>query len=98
MKIIKVSTGFGYMKDSEGRIVSKAELPCGKHPIGNEYEYVEVANAKELEAIDLYVKPESQDIIDERMIQDEIRKDAIARLKSLGKLSKDFKDFRDRVK
>ena len=48
---ITVTTGFGYYKNSDGNIESKAQLPKGKHQIKDGYTYIEVANQAELNSV-----------------------------------------------
>jgi hypothetical protein len=57
MQTIEVKTGFGYYRDAQGHIISKAELPEGTHPLKNGFTYVEVADKAALDAIVIYVDP-----------------------------------------
>lgn len=52
---ITVTTGYGYLQDDQGHIVSKAELPVGNHNIKDGLAYLEVADKDNLDAINLYV-------------------------------------------
>ena len=56
-KEIYVATGYGYIKDSNGNVISKAQLPIGKHNLGDEYTYVEVGNQQTLDSVQIYVAP-----------------------------------------
>ncbi len=85
----EVKTGYGYFKDENGRIVAKAILPKGKHPIKKGYKYVEVASEKELNSIKISIDnkrlTEKERLIIEK--QNEIlRRMAIQELKKEGKL------------
>lgn len=60
-KIFTVTTGFGYFKDTLGRVCVKAELPNGEHTlsmIDEAYTYHEVADKDALDAI--AIDPETQ--------------------------------------
>lgn len=83
---IEVKTGFGYFVDSNGHITDKATLPIGKHPLEG-YTYVEVASKNELDAVKLYIKPKTDKLIKEEMIQIKIREQAIKELQKEGKLN-----------
>jgi len=90
---ILVQTGFGYFKDQQGRIVSKAQLPPGQHELKDDLIYVEVDSQAELDAIEVYTDPAiiaTGNI--EAKIWKEIRAAAIQRLKDKGELPADFKD------
>ena len=75
-----VKTGYGYIKDPKGNIISKYELPIGKHkdPIG--YIYHEVNTKKELDAIEIYREPESIEQLAKKTNRDSAR----AKLIGLG--------------
>ena len=47
----------GYVKDKEGRIISKYELPAGEHPDTQGYTMHEVASKAELDKIEVYQGP-----------------------------------------
>lgn len=81
-----VTTGFGYIKDASGKIVSKAELPLGKHPLKTGYSYVEVASKAELDLVEVYTPPPTAEVVKERKIQAEMRAMAEERLKARGEL------------
>jgi len=55
---IKLKTGFGYIKDAQGRIIMKFELPQGKHLFPDDVELVELATREELNSIEVYQEPE----------------------------------------
>ena len=60
-KNMEVVTGFGYLKDKGGDIICKVRLSPGTYPLNNNgLDYVEVANKQALDAIEVYVEPESQ--------------------------------------
>ena len=86
MKKITVQTGFGYFKDKQGRIISKAELIPGKHPIKDGYSYVELNSQQEMDSIEIYAPPESLEIARERKIQSEMRLMAEERLNAKGEI------------
>lgn len=58
---IQVSTGYGYIVDGVGNVISKSELPIGKHDLKEGYSYVELNNKAELDAIQVYVPPPTQE-------------------------------------
>lgn len=86
MKKMKVKTGFGYIKDVHGNIISKYELPNGQHPIKAGFEYTECATKEKLEQIKIYEPPRSEEEVKEEKIQNEIRSMAIERLQLRGEL------------
>lgn len=93
MKTINVKTGFGYITDKSGNIHSKSILPIGEHPCQDEFVYIEVADQKALDAIEIYQDPakiEKAEI--ERRISAVTRSIAIAELIKLGELPPDYKD------
>ena len=56
-KNLEVKTGYGYMKDLSGNIVTKCRLAPGAYPMKSGYEYFEVDTIEELNAIEVYVEP-----------------------------------------
>jgi len=89
--MIKIKTGFGYFIESaSGKIISKAELPPGDHSIKPGYDYVEVNTTAELDAVEIYQEPETQNQKNEKLIQQKMtemtRSAAIAALQAEGKL------------
>ena len=81
MQTIQVKTGFGYYKDAQGRIVAKAELPIGQHPLSDGYTYSEVADGAALAAVQIWQDPaEIERQQNEQKIQTKIRSMAIAEL------------------
>ena len=54
MQTITVVTGFGYLTNADGVVMSKAILPPGEHPIHDGYTYTEVADEAALAAIVTY--------------------------------------------
>jgi hypothetical protein len=91
----EVKTGYGYFKDSQGNIVSKAELPKGKHLIKDGYIYVEVKDKEAINTVKTFepikTKEEEEKIEKEKLIQDKVREFAIEELKKDGKLDADEK-------
>jgi hypothetical protein len=67
MGTMDVKTGIGYIKDSEGKIVCKYDLPKGQHPLKDGYTYTEIASKKELGNIEVYKKPIKQLTIEEKL-------------------------------
>ena len=57
MKTITVKTGFGFYRDAQGRIVGKAQLPAGDHPLADDLDYFEVATKAALDAIQIWQDP-----------------------------------------
>ena len=86
----ETKTGYGYFKDKENRIVSKAELPKGKHSLAEGYTYVEVSTLAALEKVKIYEEPKLPDELKEEAIQKEqreiLRKQAVDSLKAKGVL------------
>ncbi|HDP36655.1 MAG TPA: hypothetical protein ENN27_02110 [Candidatus Atribacteria bacterium] len=82
-----VKTGYGYIKDKDGKIVAKYDLPKGKHPATEGYTYHEVATKEELDKIKVYQEPiiETEEQKQERLIQQKIREMAIAELRKEGR-------------
>ena len=93
MKQITVITGYGYYK-KDGNIVMKATLPQGNHPIDDEFDYFEVDSKEELDLIEVYAPPKTdQEIYEEKIrdkIKDNARKQAIKDLKQSGELPDDY--------
>jgi hypothetical protein len=91
MKTIKVTTGFGYFTKN-GKIDSKAELPKGEHPAGDEYEYHEVKNKTELDKVKVYQEPPTKEEQEQIMIADKkqeiLERQARAELIEEGKLKR----------
>ena len=89
MKKIQVKTGYGYFKDRQGRIVAKANLPPGEHPVKDDYEYVEVTK-EEFENIKVSPEPQTEEYLKEMKIKKEmfriLREMAIKNLKEKGEL------------
>ena len=57
-KNMKVVSGYGYLKDKTDHVMSKVRLSPGTYPLKDVgLDYVEVANAQELAAIQIYVEP-----------------------------------------
>jgi hypothetical protein len=85
-----VTTGFGYLKDADGNIVTKIELPPGNHPLKDGYVFFEVSSKSELDSVKTYVPPtppKSDEVKLEELINNKIREIAIAELKKEGKLT-----------
>ena len=81
-----VNTGYGYIRDLNGNIVAKYELPQGEHPSVAGYTYHEVATRKELDAVEVFIPPETDEQKVERLIAEKQRELAIVELKKEGKL------------
>lgn len=91
MKIINVTTGFGYFTETAtGNIISKAELPIGEHFCQNNFTYVEVATKEALDLVTVYKPPLTQEQKDKKNIYSMQRKLAIIELKSIGKIDAEF--------
>ncbi len=91
MKTIIVKTGYGYYREQQGHIVSKAILPPGEHFLADDLDYIEVPNEEALELIDIYTDPaEITRQQNEQKIQSEIRQAAIDSLKSKGELPQNY--------
>lgn len=90
MQKIQTKTGFGYYVDSAGHRILKAELPIGEHPLSDDFTYVEVANKKALDAIELYIDPaQIEREKNEQKISAKIRRIAIDALIAEGQLPGD---------
>ena len=83
---MNVKTGYGYFKDKDNNIMAKYDLPFGEHPLKDDYTYVEVNSKYELDSIEVFEPPKSQEQLEEEKIQIEIRNAAIERLKAKGEL------------
>ena len=91
-KMIEVKTGYGYIKNSQGNIISKCELPLGIHEIDVGEDYIEVDNPDKLKILNIYKHPKSIKKIQEEKIQKRMRKLAIDQLKAEGNLPPDYND------
>jgi len=56
-EVMTVTTGFGYLTDSNGHITDKYILPIGEHPLSEGYTQTEVADQSALDAVEIYVEP-----------------------------------------
>ncbi len=54
-----VNTGYGYLTDSSGHVVARAQYPLGKVSISDGYAYVEVADETTMKAVKIYQAPVS---------------------------------------
>lgn len=52
-----VKTGIGYIKDSDGKIICKYDLPKGQHPLKDGYTYTEIATKQDLDKVVVYQEP-----------------------------------------
>jgi hypothetical protein len=52
-----VETGFGYLTDSQGHVISKYVLAPGQHPITDGYTQTEVANQSALDVVVVWAVP-----------------------------------------
>ena len=86
MANITVGTGYGYFLDADDNIVSKSELPPGKHKIKKGFTYVEVDSKEALDAIEVYISPQTNEEIREQKIQAEMRRIAEESLIARGEL------------
>jgi len=77
---MNVSTGYGYIQDSQGRVICRYELPKGQHPIKDGYTYKEVNNKKELEKIEVYEEPERKLSLEEKLSKLGITKEELKEL------------------
>lgn len=52
MKTFETQTGFGYIRErASGRIVCRCDLPAGRHPIEDPFEFIELATREDLKSI-----------------------------------------------
>jgi len=72
--MFEVKTGYGYFKDLKEHIITKAELPLGRHPIKDGYTYVEVDDKNALASIKVYKRPLSAKEVREQKIVREMGK------------------------
>ncbi len=87
---ITVATGFGYLKQG-GEVLHKCEYSIGEQEITDGFEYVEVADKSELDAIEVYQDPQEIEATqNEAKVALEIRRLAVESLKSAGKLPQEF--------
>ena len=75
-----IKTGYGYIKDLDGNIVAKYDLPVGEHKESKGYTYHEVNTKKDLENIVVHREPESK----EHKAKKENRASAKGKLVALG--------------
>ena len=54
--VMNVNTEYGYIKDSEGKIVCKYDLPKGQHPLKDGYTYVETSK-DDFNKVEVYQEP-----------------------------------------
>jgi len=66
---MNVTTGFGYLTDSNGHITNKYVLPIGEHPLSQGYVQTEVADQTVLDLIVIYTTPE-QSFITQKFLTD----------------------------
>lgn len=85
---IEVKTGYGYIKDKDGNIVSKSEIPVGFHSLPDGYTYVPVSNKEELDNVKVYIPPKTDEQLKQEAIQKEkdsiLQQQAIDNLKAKG--------------
>ena len=86
-----VITGYGYIKDAEGRVISKYDLPPGEHPLKGGYTYHEVVNQQALDKIEVYTPPLTEEEEVATLIGKKQRELAIAELQKEGKLDENGK-------
>lgn len=87
MQTMTVKTGFGYFRDAQGHIISKAELPPGDHPLRDGFTYTELENQASLDALEIWQDPAVMERqTNEAKISVKIRADAIADLIVKGEL------------
>lgn len=87
MQTIIVKTGFGYIKNPAGKIIAKAQLPPGKHPLLDNYSYIEVTDQQALNGITIWIDPIQAEIENnEAKIAAQSRKFAIDKLIADGEL------------
>jgi hypothetical protein len=91
-----VRTGFGYIQDKDNRIIVKAELPVGEHPLKDDYSYIEVADRAALDMVQVAgpaIDPAEQLRLEtERKIRAKTRELAVKALIVDGGLPADYKD------
>ena len=92
MSKILVITGLGYYKDQQGRVIAKAQLPPGRHDLGDDLIYVEVDNQADLDKIEIYQPPPTSEQLNVIKIGQYTRQEAITALKAAGQLPADFED------
>ncbi|MEN6309838.1 MAG: hypothetical protein ABFD91_18990 [Anaerohalosphaeraceae bacterium] len=86
MKKINVATGFGYIVDAGGKVVSKAFLPAGEHRIDDGYEYREVVNQAALDAIAIATSEKTAEQKDADLIAETLQAMALAEIAKKGKV------------
>ena len=91
---MNVTTCYGYLT-KDGNITDKYVLPVGEHPLKEGYTQTEVADQAALDAVEIYVEPISEEILEarerEELIESKKRELAIEALKVEGKLDVDAK-------
>ena len=94
MAKLKLTSGFGYIKDKDDHIISKFAFDAGsEHEFKDGYKVIEVESEAEANTIKVWEDPAK---VEEALVQEEIDKqkriDAIKRLKAKGKLRADYKE------
>jgi hypothetical protein len=64
---MKVNTGYGYIKDANGKIISKYDLPRGEHPLSDGYTFVEVPSRNDLDKIQVDTPKQKELTIEEKL-------------------------------
>lgn len=92
MRLARVNTGYCYLRDIATGSIVKAILPAGFHPVADGWELVEVLDRAGLDAIqdNPPVIEETEDQKVRRLIQAELEKLALERLKAAGKVRNDY--------
>ena len=89
-----LNTGFGYLKDLGGHIISKFDLPIGEHVFSDNVVIFELPNRKSLDGINVYVEPKTDnDLIEDKIKKEEykiVRDQAINILKQRGEIPQDY--------
>lgn len=83
---MNITTGFGYIKDSNDNIIAKYELPIGEHPLKDGYSFVEVNDKESLDAVEVFVPPPTKEQETESIIQQTLRDIATLQLQTSGML------------
>jgi len=86
MKNFTVKTGFGYLKDDQNKVIAKAILPAGDHPIKDGFTYIEVADQAALDLVTVELPVQTPEQLFEQKIADKLRVMAIERLTADGEL------------
>ena len=91
MKTIIVKSGFGFYREiATGKNICQAKLQPGNQQLSDDFNYIEVADQAELDAINIDEPTPTQAELDEQKIENKKRELAVEALIAAGELPPDF--------